>query len=236
MKRYKKIILIIVGILVLISVFAYIDFFNTKANNTSPKMSIKEEIDENTIVYKALFYKVWYCKSNKVYTIGDYSDRDVICPRDYSYDNGYYTNEQGIKISKRDLQLLTNDGVYTSEMIENMNSNSQIEDAIHVAYNYGLNNYKQLSSKEKSSDGNKIVMLPVFKEVEGNFKWVYDEEDTNNYYCMKEKDDSIYYAKYDNKKCGKFEEVVMDEKWCSNYRNSTLISVEGIEKYCKSEK
>ena len=117
-----------------------------------------------------------------------------------------------------------------------MNSNSQIEDAIHVAYNYGLNNYKQLSSKEKSSDGNKIVMLPVFKEVEGNFKWVYDEEDTNNYYCMKEKDDSIYYAKYDNKKCGKFEEVVMDEKWCSNYRNSTLISVEGIEKYCKSEK
>ena len=233
MNRFKKIILIVVGVLVLTVFLAYIDYFNTKANNTTPKMSIKEEIDENTTVYKALLYKVWYCKTNKTYTIGSYSDKDAVCPKNYSYDNGYYTNEQGIKISKRDLQLLTNDGVYTSEMIENMNTNAQVEAAIHVAYNYGINIYKNLSNKTKSDDGHKVVMLPKFIEVEGNYKWVYDEDDKENYYCLKEDNDNISYAKYTGDKCGKFESVVMDETWCENYRNSTLISVEGIEKYCK---
>ena len=105
----------------------FFDYFYTKTNNVAPKISLKEEMDENTTVYKAIFYKVWYCKSNKSYYIGSYSDKDAICPKNYSYDNGYYTNELGVKISKRDLQLLTNDGVYTDEMIENMNSNGCVE-------------------------------------------------------------------------------------------------------------
>ena len=56
LKKIKKIALIVLGAFVFIAFLAYIDFFNTRANSTTPKMSIKREIDENTVVYKAIFY------------------------------------------------------------------------------------------------------------------------------------------------------------------------------------
>ena len=133
MKKIKKILIIFIVVLAVISIAAYIDYFITKTNNTYPKIAIKKKIDDNTTVYTALLYKVWYCDSNKTYTVGSYSDKAAICPKNYSYTDGYYTNESGIKISKKDLQMLTNDGVYSSEMIENMNSDKQVEEALHVA-------------------------------------------------------------------------------------------------------
>ena len=148
----------------------YFDYFNVKTNNTSPKISLKEEINENQILYKAVFYKVWYCKTNKTYTISPYSVADEVCPINYVYNDGYYTNAEGIKISKRDLQLLTNDGVYTSEMIETFNSNKQVEDAVHVAYNYGKYKYKTIEDEDNYS----LVAFPDFKEDNNNYKWIYD--------------------------------------------------------------
>ena len=39
--------------------------------------------------------------------IGSYDDDSSICPIKYIYDeNGYYSNPQDIKISKRDIDLL----------------------------------------------------------------------------------------------------------------------------------
>ena len=222
----KKIIITIIVVLLIMSALVYFDYFNVKTNNTSPKISLKEKISDSQTLYKAFFYRVWYCDTNKTYTIGSYSDADAICPINYSYVEGYYTNSEGIKISKRDLQLLTNDGIYTSEMVEAMNSNKQVEDAVHVAYNYGRYKYK-LTSK-KSSDGYKLIVLPEFKEEENNYKWVYDEE---NLYCLKDSDKTSI-AKYEDS-CGKFEVIKMDKDWCDSYTSSTLVYEENINKYCE---
>ena len=225
MKRIKKLLIFLLVVIVLLGATAYIDFYIAKLNNTNPKIAIKEDLDESTIVYKGVLYKVWYCKTNKVYTFGSYSDKDAICPKDYKYEDGYYTNALGIKISKRDLQLLTNDGVYTSEMVENMNSESQVKSAVHVAYNYGKNKYKVLETK--SADNNKLVIFPEFKEQNDNYKWVYDELSTQ--YCLKDNQVAIY----ENNKCAVYQKIKMDKEWCENYENSTLIYEDGINKYCE---
>ncbi len=227
MRKVIKFLLYILSVAIIIGCLTYLDYFYTKTNNVAPKISIKENLDENTVVYKSLFYKVWYCKSNKTYFIGSYSDKDAICPKSYSYVDGFYTNDLGVKISKRDLQLLTNDGVYTSEMIENMKDDNQVSDAVHVAYNYGLKKYKDIN--KKSSDGYKLVILPEFILEDDNYKWVYNEDKE---YCLKKDNDFYYLSEYDNE-CKKFEKIKMDTKWCSLYETSTLVYEDKIENLCK---
>lgn len=223
----KKVIITIIVILVVLSALVYFDYFYVKTNNTSPKISIKEEVNENQILYKAIFYKVWYCKTNKSYTIASYDEVDAVCPSNYAYVDGYYTNSEGIKISKRDLQLLVNNGIYTGDMVETINSNTMLESFVHVAYNYGKAKYK-ITSK-KSSDGHKLVMLSEFKEDDDVYKWIYDEE---KLYCLK---DNNSIALYDSKeeKCGKYEKIKMDSEWCSNYKTSTLVYEDNISSYCE---
>ena len=227
MKKLIKFVIFLVIVAVIITGAVYLDYFNTKANNTSPKISIKEESDDY-ILYKSILYRVLYCKTNKRYIIGSYSE-DVVCPKNYAYVDDSYTNEEGIKISKRDLQLLANDGVYTSEMIENMNSNKQVESAVHVAYNFGKTKYSVI----KSEKNYKLVVFPEFKEEDGTYKWVYDEEDKENYYCLTANKYDISYAKYTNGSCGKYEKLKMDEEWCGTYENSTLVYEDGIGALCE---
>ncbi len=224
----KKILTTIVIVIIVLVSLIYIDYFNAKTNYTSPKISLKEETDD-AIEYKAVLYRVWFCKTNKMYLVGDYSE-DLVCPKNYKYENNVYKNENGVEITKRDLQLLTNDGIYTSEMIENMNSNKQVEDAVHVAFNYLKYKYKKVD-KENGVD---IALFPEFKEVDGNYRWVYDEEGEDKY-CIKEKDGILLYAKYLDNKCGKYEEVVMDELWCEAYKNSTLVYKSEIQVLCKEQ-
>ncbi len=226
--KLNKIIIIVIIVIILISILIYFDYFIAKTRVSAPKISIKKRLDENSYVYKSVFYKVWYCESNKTYTFGDYNDKDAICPKNYKYVEGYYTNEAGVKISKRDLQLLTNDGIYTSEMIENMTSEKLVEEAVSVAFNYGKYKYKKTS--DKTEDGYTLVLLPDFKEDKGNYKWIYDEEKK---YCLKEENGITSLATYAENVCDKFEEIKMDKTWCKNYENSTLIYEEGIDKLCK---
>ena len=65
MKSLKKIFIIIIVLLVVFSGVVYIDYFLVKTKNTFPKIAIKEELNDETTVYKAILYKVWYCKNNK---------------------------------------------------------------------------------------------------------------------------------------------------------------------------
>ena len=224
MKRLLKYLIVIFVIVIVFFSIVYIDYFNAKTNNTYPRLSLKSEEDD-AIVYTAVMYRVWYCKANKKYMLGSYNE-DNICPRNYKYINGVYTNSNGIKISKKDLQMISNDGVYTSEMIESMNSNKQVEDAVYVANNYLKNMYKVVNE----TDDNTIIIFPEFKEVDGNYSWVYEEEE-DNYYCLSE--DQKSYSKYENEKCGKFETFKMDKRWCESYKSSTLIYNDEVSNLCK---
>lgn len=224
MKKFIKILIILFIIVLVIASIIYIDYFSSKTNNTSPKISIKEE-NENSILYKAFFYKVYYCKTNKKYVFADY-DEEVVCPNKYVYKNDYYTNSEGIKISKRDLQLLTNDGIYTSEMIESLKSDKQVKSATNVAYNFGINRYK-ITSKE---DDYNLVVFPTFELVSNNYDWIYNEEEV---YCLKGENYNYQVSKYEDNKCEKYEKVKMSDEWCNDYKTSTLIYVKGIENLCK---
>lgn len=220
----RKFIIIVIIILIVFSSLIYVDYFNAKENNTYPRLALKSE-NNDAIIYTAIMYKVWYCKTNKMYMVGSYGEDDI-CPKNYEYVNNVYKNTNGVSFSKRDLQLLTNDGVYTSEMIENMTDDKQVKDAIYVAENYLKTIYKVVNE----NDNGRIIIFPEFQKVGENYSWVYEEQE-DNYYCLSNDDKS--FAKLENDQCGKYVNFKMDNKWCSLYKNSTLVYDDKIGDLCK---
>ena len=76
----------------------------------------------------------------------------------------------GYKISQRDLEIITKNGIYTSEMIEAMKNNKSLNDAVYVASLYGKTVYKKIVDKNDNEilvDDNYLVVFPEFKKVKG---------------------------------------------------------------------
>ena len=230
MKKLRKILIIIIVLLVVIAAADYIDYFIAKSRNTYPKISIKKELSDESIVYNAILYKVWYCKTNDTYTIGSYNDKDAICPHNYEYVDGYYTNSLGIKISKKDLQMISSYDIYTTEMIDNMSSEAQINSAVHVAKEY-VEKTKYKTTGKKTEDGIELVVFPSFtlNKDTGDYSFTYDIEDEKNYWCL----NNNGVATYNEGVCGEFKKIKMDEEWCSSYENSTLVYENKIADLCK---
>lgn len=233
MKLIKKIFIVIIVLLLILSGLSYIDYFLVKTKNVVPKISLKEDKDE-FVVYKAPFYKVWYCKDSENIIIGGYDDPDAVCPKKYTYQNGYYTNSLGVNISQRDLELITKNGIYTSEMVEAMKDTKSVNNAVYIASLYGKTIYKKINDK-KNSDNSYLVVFPEFKEVKGAYDWYYDEEDETKFYCLIEKENEIVYSKYENNSCDKnYIKLKLDTKWCGMYKDSTLVYNEDvIKKLCE---
>ena len=232
MKKIKKVLFILFIILLIIAGSVYIDFFIASKNNTHPKISIKKDLGDGLTVYNAVFYRMWYCKENKTYTLGDYDDPDAICKIVYDYDKGYYTNGADLKISKHDLEMIRD--VYDSEVIETMNSDTAINNAVYVAEEYKKLDYKPVVENEKELKQGKypIVVFPVFKENGDDYKWV-DGEDR---YCIDDTDETSgikKYAPYEDNKCGEFVNLTYNKEWCELYTNSKLYFDEEINKLCK---
>ena len=237
MKLIKKIFIITIVLLLILSCLSYIDYFLVKTKNVVPKISLKEDKKE-FIVYKAPFYKVWYCKDSKTTVIGGYDDPDAVCPKNYTYSNGYYTNSLGVKISQRNLELITKNGIDTSAMVEAMKDNKAVNDAVYVAFLYGKTVCKKLVYKKDNEimvDNNYLVVFPEFNEVKGVYDWYYDEEDDMQFYCLIEKDNVIIYSKYENNSCDKkYTKLKLNAEWCGKYKDSTLVYNEDvIKKLCE---
>ena len=237
MKLIKKIFIIIFTLLIVICAISYIDYFLVKTYNKVPKIALKKD-KTDFIVYSAPFYKVWYCKDSKTVIMGGYDDPDAVCPKNYEYVDGYYTNSEGVKISRKDLELITKNGIYTSEMIEQMKDNSEVEDAVYVAYNYENLMYKKLldeKDNEVTVGDASVVVFPQYVEVDGKYDWHYESEYTSRYYCMKTEDDTEYFVRYNNGSCGKnYFKLKLDSKWCGIYKNSTLVYKEdSIKELCE---
>lgn len=227
MKLIKKIFIIVFTLLLVLSALAYIDYFLVKTNNKVPKFSLKKD-EKDFIIYSAPFYKVWYCKDSKNVILGGYDDPDAICPKSYEYVNGYYTNSSGLKISEEDLELITKNGVYTSEMVEAMKDDKDVQDAVFVANTYGRLVYKKKLDEKGNEmmvdDKKYIVIFPEFVKVDGKYDWHYEEKYTDRVYCMEDRDGVEYFTRYNNGSCGKnYFKLKLDSEWCGKYKDSTLV-------------
>lgn len=237
MKLIKKIFIIVFILLLILSAAFYIDYFLVKTNNKVPKFSLKKD-EKDFIVYSAPFYKVWYCKDSKNVIIGGYDDPDAICQKEYEFVNGYYTNSSGIKISMKDLELITKNGIYTSEMVEAMKSKKDVQNAVYVADTYGRLVYKKkLDSKgnEMMVKDNYVVIFPEFVEVNGKYDWHYEDEYTTRLYCMENRDGVEYFTRYNDGSCSKsYFKLKLDDNWCGKYKDSTLVyNEEAIKNLCE---
>ncbi len=230
MKKIKRVLFILFIFLLIIAGAVYIDFFIASRNNSHPRISIKKDLGDGLSVYNCVLYRMWYCKENDTYTLGDYDDPDAICKIVYDYDKGYYTNGAGLKISKHDLEMIRD--VYDSEVIETFNSESSVTNALYVAENYAKLNYKQVEEDEKPVKQGKylVVTFPEFKEDKDDYKWVDDSETR---YCLDDSADILKYAPLEEGKCGEFTNLTYESKWCELYTNSKLYFDEKINEKCK---
>lgn len=233
MEKMKKILIILSAVLVLLSAIIYIDYFIVVTRTSYPKISLKKELDENLSVYNAILYRVWYCKLNDTYTIGDYSDKDAICTNTLKYDkDGNYTNANDVKISANNMKLIS--AFYSYETIGNMTSD-EVEDALYVIKNAYKAKYKYLTdesgSKQETHSGYELIIFPKYEIKNNEVKWTYIEEEV---YCINENKEIALYNE-EEEECFDFESLGIDKKWCELYKKSNLKDSNISNELCKGQ-
>ena len=233
MKKMKKVVIILIAALVLLSAIIYIDYFVVVNRTSYPKISIKKELDENLSVYNAVLYRVWYCKLNDTYTIGDYSDKDAICSNTLKYDkDGNYTNANDVKISAENMKLIS--AFYSYETIGNMSS-KDVEDAIYVINNAHKVKYKYSTDEngtvQETHSGYKLIMFPKYEIKNNNVKWSYSEAEI---YCINDMKEIALYNE-DEEECFDFKSIGIDKRWCNVYQKSNLKDEKNAIELCKGQ-
>lgn len=233
MKKIKKVVVVLIAVLILLSAVIYIDYFVVVKRTSYPKISIKKEIDENLSVYNAILYRVWYCKLNNTYTIGNYSDKDAICTNALKYDkDGNYTNANDVKISAENMKLIS--AFYSYETIGNMSS-QDVEDALYVIKNAHKVKYKYSTddsgTTQETHSGYQLIIFPKYEIKNNDVKWNYSEDEV---YCINEnKEISLYNV--EEEECFDFEPIGIDKKWCNLYQKSNLKDSKIAIELCKGQ-
>ena len=228
MKKLKKVLLILVIVFVLFSAVAYVDYFVVVKRTTFPKIALKENINSDLVVYKSIFYKVWYCKLNDTYTIGDYSDKDAICDNTLKYDKeGNYTNALNVKIDSENMKLISN--FYSYEDISKM-SEEEVKDSLYVIENAYKVNFKYYldsdGDKQETHSGYYLIQFPKYKLNGDDVEWIYEDK----YYCINENNE---IAEYDESmECGTFTSIGLEKKWCELYKKSKFSENKQAKKLC----
>lgn len=233
----KKTIIILLIIAICAYGMCYIDYFIFKKQDVFPRLAIKSYNKENNqIVYKSLFYKLYYCKEDKTKTIIGYGEKAPSCNKKIIIKEGYYYNPAGLVISEDVLYLLMHKNIYTLDMINNISNEVDLANAKYVSETYGSVNYKELIDEFGSSEDNnssyQLVIFPKFKKIDGVYDWVYDE-DSEEKYCLisdAKSEFSLYKEGYCTSKV-----IIkkLDSKWCKHAKNSTLAFKTEFNKVCK---
>lgn len=231
MRSLKKIIIYLIISLVILLGLTVIDYIFVKNKDTFPRIAIKEEEKgKDTIVYRTLLYKLYYCTSNGSKEIVGYSD-SYECPREYKFENGMYANLLGFNIKEEDVVYINYNNIYTKDMIDIMNTSVDVSNAKYVVNEYMSKQYKVVSNDgkehlEANTIDSKKYTLIVFKEYNGK-DWNYNMD---KLYCLY---DNGYYSLYVNGKCSlNNSSLKMSATWCSLYKNSALVYNEDAKKLC----
>lgn len=242
MKIVKKILIILLIVVAVFSAITYLDYFLAKSQNTIPKIVLKSENKIKQMkIYKGLFYKVIKCSSNNDIIYTDYESSEDVCPRKVTYDkDGYFTNTEGYKISKKEYKLMSYQNIYTFDTIDSIDKKEDIDNYTFVAFEYLSKQYilKEDIEITHNEETLKLAIFPTFKEENETYEFVYDEENVEKLYCVKtDENNQTTFSKYnkETQTCEEnFEKITMDSKWCKLYKNSTLVySLDENLNYCK---
>ncbi len=228
----KKVVLTtLFFVLILVGTISIVEFYYAKDAKRMPVLALKSE-DKTKQYYKytSLFYNVYKCYSGTVFAVSK-NYPEPICNRVIVYDNGYYINKNGLKISKKDYQAIY-DISYNFNDIEDFTTNEEIEKAVFVASEYE----KNLSIPIKTTQINKqVVNINAFKDLKvneyGDYSWEYQRGNESYYKCEK----NGLYKTYSNGNClGEWSELKYTKEWCEAALNSTMNNIEQTyNKYCK---
>lgn len=227
----KVIIATLFFIIILTGTTSIVEFYYAKDANKMPILALKSE-DKTKQFYKytSLFYDVYKCYSGTVYAVAK-NYPEPICNRVIIYDNGYYINKKGLKISKKDYQSIY-DISYSFDEIENFTTSIEIENALLLASEYERN----MSTPIKTIQVNrKVVNINAFKDLNineyGDYSWEYQKGNESYYKCEK----NGLYKNYSNGNClGEWSELNYSKEWCQLAANSNMRNIkESYNKYCK---
>lgn len=227
----RVVITIIFFIIIFIGTTSIIEFYYAKDAKRMPILALKSE-DKSKQYYKysSFFYNVYKCYSGTVYAIAK-NYPEPICNRIIVYDNGYYTNKNGLKISKKDYQSIYDVSCNFNE-IENFTSKEEVEKAVLIANEYERN----LSIPIKTTQFNKqVVNINAFKDLSmnsyGDYSWEYQKSNELYYKCEK----NGLYKNYSNGNCiGDWSNLSYSKEWCELALTSTMSNIiDTYNKHCK---
>ncbi len=219
----KKIIVIVGILLVLLIGFYFFDYIRVTKYDKVPIIAIKEKDDENQFtVYKAFFYKVWTCdykdkSGNEVFVVGSYNDYPPECNKSINFNDGSYTNPNGITLYAKDYQTIAS--VYDVDTINAWDSDEDLENALFIT-NELEKKFFVLKENSAFTYLNDIVNVAIFFDLgqneDGIYLWQAMTGDNSYYYCVKLDSNNKYlFSKYENETCnGVWNYNAFTEKWC----------------------
>jgi hypothetical protein len=226
----RVIITIVFFIIILIGTTSVIEFYYAKDAKRMPILALKSENKAKQYhKYSSLFYDVYKCYSGTVFAVSK-TYPEPICSRIITYEDGYYTNINGLKILKKDFQAIYDISCNLGE-IDNFTTKEEVEKAVLIASEYERN----ISIPIKTIQVNKqVVNINAFKDLSingyGDYVWEYQRENESYYKCEK----NGLYKEYSNDNClGEWSELTYSKEWCEAASNSTGAIKETYNKYCK---
>ena len=220
----KLMIIISTSFLIIISLATttMIEFYYAKKLDRMPIFSLKSEDKVKQYQkYTSFFYNVYKCYSGYT-TVQPLNKDEPYCPRVIKYDkDGYYSNINGLKISKKEYQMILNTSNTMNE-IEAWTTKSQIEDSLIVA-----EEFERGIHKTEERNGLKIAIFREFVIINdyGDYDWVYQNNNKDYYKCV----ENDNFKEYKGGSCiGDWQMLKPTEKWCSLAKNTTINKIKDL--------
>ena len=226
--KKKIIITTIFFLLILTGTISIVEYYYAKDSSKMPILAIKKEDRAKQFTkYSSVFYNVYKCYSGTIFAVSK-TYPEPICERIAVYDGGYYLNRNGLKIDKKDYQMIY-DASNTSSEIENFTTEEEVKNAVKISEEYEKNLYKVLRTAQV---GNDVVDIVAFKELVlnnyGDYTWEFN---MNNYKCKS--GNSV--KEYKNKRCtGSWKKIGYSKEWCELASKSVNERIKNeYKRYCK---
>lgn len=185
---------------------AFLDYSRAYKGTTTPVFVIRHQNEyKQATVYYGIFYKAWVCDNgDEAIKFGSYSSEINNCSIVVSYDtNGYYTNPNGIKMSKQEINTIK---TYFYDYFNEFKAEKEFEDAYKISK--AINEVWWVKNVETLTlDDGSIANMAIFNKLvnkNGEYLWELQYENPEYQKCVKSQNDEYVFALYDiqTKKCG----------------------------------